>query len=452
MNILMFGAVIYLGFMLFKGGQAPEETRPSSEIFAQMKVQNAELLDVTIFQTSNALKSQLSKEVESGDLEQEEADRIEMHAAILVADTQFKSGLYRGQLGTADATWDFQKVTKAHQTLKPLFETSNKKGDLWTDEFEVTPAPDVDVAYESISGKALYDTLVDDLKEKSKSQKVMGLIPGYGMMEFLVNLTGAKPGFSYWFAALILAVLVRIAVWPLAQKQYMWGRQIAQLQPYLKEIQEKFKDKKTGKVTDPQAMQAETMKLYKEYGMNPLAGCGPALIQMPLFLLVYQCMMLYKFEFTAGHFLWMDGSAGGRILGFMQLAPNVGERDHLMVLLYGITMVGTTLVQPVSDPNNWKQQKMMGVGMALFFSIAMFFWPIPAAFPIYWTFTNLLTGAHTLYAYRQPIPKLEKVGTAEGGHFPSGGVIDAKAQQVDPDFFGKTGTPKKVKKKKKKSR
>ena len=200
---------------------------------------------------------------------------------------------------------------------------------------------------------------------------VIGFVPGYDLIDFFIKLTGSKPGFSYWFAALLLALFVRLAVFPLAQKQFIWGRKMAHLQPYMKEIQAKYKDKKTGRPTDPQAQQAETMELYKKYGMNPLAGCWPMMIQMPLFLIIFYCMRLYQFEFTKGHFLWVQEGAD-RFLG-IPLGPNLGERDPILIVIYGLSMVAATLMTPASDPSNARQHRLIGKGFAVMFSVMMFF-------------------------------------------------------------------------------
>jgi YidC/Oxa1 family membrane protein insertase len=450
-NAIFFAAFIFLGYQLFFGQKQQQDPRSRTEILESMRKNNQDLDDVTIFRSFTAYQAAIKKSVKEEAITEEDADTLEMEAAVLVADTQYKSGLYRQQKGIDN--WAYQKMTRAHQGMKPRFEKRDRYNGLWDKPYQVSAAPDLELGYTEISPGQLYDRMVEELKEASKGEKVIGLISGYWLMDWLVNLTGAVPGFSYWFAGLLLAILVRVIIWPLAHKQYMWGRKMAQLAPYTKEIKEKFTDKKTGKVTDPQGQQQETMKLYAEYGINPLSGCGPALIQMPLFLLVYQCMLLYKFEFTAGTFLWMHPGQANH-LGFLQLAPNLGERDHVLVIIYMITMIAATLVQPVSDPTNKRNQRLMGVGIAVVFSVMMFFWPIPSAFVVYWVFTNILTSLQSMIAYRMPLPPLEKVQTGAGGKVPfgAGPVIDAqgaKQQNVNPDFFGSTGTPKRIKKKKK---
>ncbi|HEY0868110.1 MAG TPA: YidC/Oxa1 family membrane protein insertase, partial [Fimbriimonas sp.] len=192
-------------------------------------------------------------------------------------------------------------------------------------------------------------------------------------------------------------------------------RQMSQLAPLTNEIKDKFKD-------NPQEQQARIMGLYKEYGINPMAGCGPMLLQMPLFFTIYQCMLLYQFEFQKGTFLWLNRSMSEQTNGF--IAPNLGQVDYILIVLYGISMVISTLLTPVSDPTQIKQQRLIGVGMSVFFTILMFTgsFPVPAAFVLYWTFTNILATAQALRTYRLPAPPLVKVNAPGGGVYPTAGT------------------------------
>jgi YidC/Oxa1 family membrane protein insertase len=308
-----------------------------------------------------------------------------------------------------------------------------------------------------ISGQELTDRLVAEIAARNQSELTWGIFPGYKIIDALVGLTGRNPGFSYAFAAFLLALLVRIAVFPLVQKQLMWGRKMQQLGPLVKEIREQYTDKKTKQVTNPQELQQKTMALYAEYGINPLAGCLPAGIQFPLFITVYQFMLHYQFAFQQGTFLWINPQMSRATNGF--LAPTLGHRDYILIILYGITMIFSTLLMPVSDPNQIKQQKLMGIGFGLFFTVLMFtgVFPTPAAFVLYWVFTNLLATAQSLRAYRMPIPPLEKVNTKAGGVFPMPPFQDAKTngrangKSTQPIQMPKsTGTPAKHKPKKRK--
>lgn len=309
-----------------------------------------------------------------------------------------------------------------------------------------------------VSGKDLYDRLVSDIAARNQTELTYGVFPGYKIVDALVKLTGSQPGFSYAFAAFLLALCVRIIVFPLVQKQLMWGRKMQQLGPLLREIKEEYT--KNGKVTNQQEMQQRTMALYSEYGINPLAGCLPAAIQFPLFISVYQFMLHYQFAFQRGTFLWINPGASAATHGF--LAPTLGHRDYILIIIYGITMIISTLLMPVSDPTQVKQQKLMGVGMGLLFTVMMFTgaFPTPAAFVLYWVFTNLLATAQSLRAYRLPMPPLEKVNTKTGGIFPmpppsggSGGLgVNGRGNgKPGPLITGTgTGTPAKHKPKKRK--
>jgi YidC/Oxa1 family membrane protein insertase len=268
------------------------------------------------------------------------------------------------------------------------------------------------------SAKDLYERLVADISGRNRSELTYGVFPGYQIIDFLVNLTGANPSFSYAFAAFLLALCVRAIIYPLAQKQLMWGRKMQQLAPLVKEIKEQYTDKKTKQSTNPAEMQQKTMALYAEYGINPLAGCLPAFVQFPLFITVYQFMLHYQFQFRNGYFLWINPGTSQATNGFF--APNLSLVDHTLIVIYGITMVTSTLLMPVSDPTQVKQQRIMGVGMGLLMTFFMFTgaFPVPGGFVLYWTFTNLLATAQSLRAYRLPMPPLEKVNTKTGGVFP----------------------------------
>lgn len=193
-------------------------------------------------------------------------------------------------------------------------------------------------------------------------------------------------------------------------------------------------------------MNQAVMALYKEYGFNPMSGCAPMVLQMPLFFLVYQSMQHYRFEFEQGLFLWINPGVGHATNGF--LASNLGQKDYLLILIYGITMITSTLLMPVSDPTNAKQGKMMGLMMSATFAVMMFFIPVPSAFTLYWVFLNILATAQSLWSYRLPLKPLEKKITVTGGVIPSpnGGTLNG----ITASGPRKTGVPQKHTPKKKK--
>lgn len=108
-------------------------------------------------------------------------------------------------------------------------------------------------------------------------------------LRILSKLTG-----SYGLGIILLTIIVRIAMWPLGVSQQRSMKQMQTLQPRMKAIQERYKN-------DPQTMQRKMMEFYKEHNFNPMSGCLPLLIQMPIFILLYSTLMSPQFIKMAGH-------------------------------------------------------------------------------------------------------------------------------------------------------
>lgn len=98
---------------------------------------------------------------------------------------------------------------------------------------------------------------------------------------------------SYGLGIILLTVIVRMAMWPLSVSQQRSMKQMQTLQPRMKAIQERYKN-------DPQTMQRKMMEFYKEHNFNPMSGCFPLLIQMPIFILLYSSLMSPQFIQMAG--------------------------------------------------------------------------------------------------------------------------------------------------------
>lgn len=207
-----------------------------------------------------------------------------------------------------------------------------------------------------------------------------------------------------------------------------------QLQPLVKELREKY---------EGQELHLKMMELYKEYGINPASGCLPMLVQLPLFFFVYQCMLQYQFDFSNGTFLWINPAMGTATHGFT--ARSLGAMDVPMLIIYGVSMIVTTFLAPISDPTQLKQQRIIGVVMAVMFTIGMYFYPLPSAFVLYWIFTNILSTIQSIRAYRMPVPPLQKVNAPHGAVYPNGSSTNGASDGL----FKSTGAPKVQKPKKK---
>jgi len=432
MQTILLVTTLFLGYQLFFGNMnQPPDPRTSEAILQDMQKMQAELRDVDLAIALPALQRKLNEDVTAKKRTQQEADRLGLQAEAMVADTKIKGGVQRASS---------QKLTAAFMILESKSRSLQGK-EAWTQSFSVTPPAHPTTRKQfpatSTSLKALYEESVNRLGERNKTELVWGMIPGYQFIDALVKLTGSVPAFSYAFAALLLAIVVRAIIWPVAQRQLMWSRQMQQLLPLSKELKDRYQGAE---------LQTKTMELYREYGINPLAGCTPMLIQLPLFLIVYQCMLQYRFEFTKGTFLWINPTTAATTHGWT--APNLGVMDYPLLVVYGISMVVATMLAPVSDPANAKQQKLIGISVSLLVTVGMFFWPLPSAFVLYWFFTNVFSTIQSLRAYRLPLPPLRKVNTPEGGVYPVAGTNG----QLNGSMFKGTGTPKTQKPKPKKKK
>ena len=380
--------------------EAPTSTESKLEL---LKKHNKETKDVSAASVLHEYVNELDQQVKDKKQTLEQVNVKKFEGAVLVANTQIRAGLQRN---------DTARIRLAYQTLwtyqKRYLETPDWKG------LEFEPAPDSRFSLpKKSSGQALFEETRKIISERNKKEIIWGFIPGgYAAIDGLMALTGKIPGFSYWFGALLLALVVRIVVYPFTQKTIMHSRQMSQLSPLMTKIKEEFKD-------DPQTMNAKVMALYKEYGLNPAAGCAPAFVQMPLFLTVYQCMLLYEFEFQNGTFLWIN--KGTSILTHGFTAPNLGTQDNILIVLYGISMIISQMLTPISDPSQKKQMRLMGVGISVLFTFFMFTgaFPVVSGFVLYWTFTNIFATVQSLRAYRLPLEPLQKVNTKDGGVYPT---------------------------------
>lgn len=117
------------------------------------------------------------------------------------------------------------------------------------------------------------------------------------VLKSLSNIVG-----SYGLGIILLTVVIRLAMWPLSVAQQRSMKTMQNLQPKMKAIQDRYKN-------DPQVMQKKMMEFYKEHKFNPMSGCFPLLIQMPIFILLYSALMSPQFIQMAGNsqFLFVKG-------------------------------------------------------------------------------------------------------------------------------------------------
>lgn len=180
--------------------------------------------------------------------------------------------------------------------------------------------------------------------------------------------------FSSWGAAIILlTIFVRTMLWPVQAKANSTMKRMGLLSPKLKELQAKYKD-------EPQKQQAEMMKLYKEYGVNPLGGCLPMLVQIPIFFGFYRALQ-YAAELRGQSFLWVpDLSLPDTVAHFAGFAVNP------LPLIMVVTNVLQMKLTPQPQSVDKAQQRMMMFMPVVFLVICYNF---ASALALYWTTQNI---------------------------------------------------------------
>lgn len=144
---------------------------------------------------------------------------------------------------------------------------------------------------------------------------------------------------NYGWAIIVLTIIVRLCMWPLNVSQQRSMRMMQKLQPKMKAIQDRYKN-------NPQVMQQKMMEFYKEHKFNPMGGCMPLLIQMPIFILLYSALMSPQFIQMAGDasFLFVN-----RLDTTLRASAGISNDGTLGVSKYDRFIVGKTAVVYLPD-------------------------------------------------------------------------------------------------------
>jgi YidC/Oxa1 family membrane protein insertase len=214
---------------------------------------------------------------------------------------------------------------------------------------------------------------------------------------WMMNLLHSLLFGSYAAAIIVLTLIIKTCLWPLQNKATNSMRRMSALSPKMTELREKYKD-------DPQKMNEELMKLYRDYGVNPLSGCLPMLIQIPIFFGFYS-MLGSAIELRNSSFFWIhDLSQPDTIAHVLGFPINV-----LPIFMAG-TMVWQMSLTPKSG--DAAQQRMMMFMPIIFLAFA---YNYASALSLYWTTQNLFSIVQLYLTRNNPLPKLEKVKPAATG-------------------------------------
>ena len=220
----------------------------------------------------------------------------------------------------------------------------------------------------------------DDMGIYSFLQPVADLISG--VITALYDVTVAIGFPSYALAIIMISILLKIILFPLMQKQMKSTMNMQEIQPKLEYLQKKYK-------SNPEKMNEEVMKLYKEYNVNPMSGCLPLLIQMPILIGLFAALRQYDFV-NAAHatFFWI---------------PNLGDKDpfYILPVLVALTMF---VQQKISMGSNEAVAANPTMKTMLYIMPAMMLfvcWSMPSCLCLYWSFFSILSIVQQFFLNKQ---------------------------------------------------
>jgi len=231
---------------------------------------------------------------------------------------------------------------------------------------------------------------------------------------------------NYGVAIILLTVLIRLILYPLMQKQMVSMREMQKIQPLMKAVQEKYKN-------DKEILNKELMALYKEHKVNPMSGCLPLLIQMPILILLFQTLRVFEYldpttNNIAGGFLWIAKYYNVMENGELVAKAGLALSERLIALpgsgIFGIQYLGILpflvagsmyIQQKMTSPggaagkgggSSEQTQKMMTIMMPLLIGFMSF--TLPSGLTLYW-FTSTLLGIGQQYLINKKAPVIAKI-------------------------------------------
>ncbi len=180
---------------------------------------------------------------------------------------------------------------------------------------------------------------------------------------------------DYGLSIVIVTIIIRLVLLPLNVKQLKSSKAMQDIQPELKEIQQKYSSKDAN---TQQKLQQETMQLFQKHGVNPLAGCLPIFVQMPILIAMYHAIMRTT-EIQTHNFLWFE----------------LGSPDMILPIIAGAaTFLQQKLMMAGSPAAQNPQMMVMLYMMPIMITVFAFFFP--AALALYWVIGNIFMVIQTL--------------------------------------------------------
>ena len=189
---------------------------------------------------------------------------------------------------------------------------------------------------------------------------------------------------NYGWAIIIVTLIIKLLTWPLQTKSYVSMQRMQKVQPELKLLQEKYKG-------DPRQLQQEQMLLYRKHGVNPMGGCLPIALQIPIFFALYSALDNAVELWGASFWYIKDLTMPDSVYTLSFSIPFLGNAVNPLPLL----MTAATIIQQVLTPHTGdKSQKQMMLMMPVVF-LAIFY-NMPSGLVLYWFVNQLLSAVQTL--------------------------------------------------------
>jgi membrane protein insertase, YidC/Oxa1 family, C-terminal domain len=261
--------------------------------------------------------------------------------------------------------------------------------------FQLQPGQTYSARFEIYAGPKIYHRLAQLPHNEAE-------IMDFGMFkivcQFLLNFMNLLHSWLGNYAAAILALttIIKLVLWPIQNRANRSMRQMSALSPKMQELREKYKD-------DPTRMNQEVMKLYKSYGINPVGGCLPMVIQIPIFFGLFK-MLGQAVELRNAKFLWVRDLSQPDTVAHL---PILGWPVNIIPLCMAATQIW--LMQMTPKTGDATQRRVMMFTPLIFLFICYNF---AAALALYYTTQNLFSILQFYQNKRQPMPTLEKVAPA----------------------------------------
>jgi YidC/Oxa1 family membrane protein insertase len=304
---------------------------------------------------------------------------------------QFFTTLMAPLMGKANQVWGRRfDVTRA-----PDQKLLGIEGALGMPGFQLQPGQTYSARFEIYAGPKLYHRLAQLPHNEAE-------IMDFGMFkivcQFLLNFMNLLHSWLGNYAAAILALttIIKLVLWPIQNRANRSMRQMSALSPKMQELREKYKD-------DPTRMNQEVMKLYKSYGINPVGGCLPMVIQIPIFFGLFK-MLGQAVELRNAKFLWVRDLSQPDTVAHL---PILGWPVNIIPLCMAATQIW--LMQMTPKTGDATQRRVMMFTPLIFLFICYNF---AAALALYYTTQNLFSILQFYQNKRQPMPTLEKVAAA----------------------------------------